>query len=120
MKEIGEYFKDKLEGLESQPADLCGIKCENIRQSSVQSHTAFQTVVALRGVPAVVVLVTAITWYYRSSDPVDQIPVTEKQETHQVLISEPLNSDLSESVVPIICNLPISRATCSSENRTPN
>lgn len=102
MKEIGEYFKDKLEGLESQPADLLWDKVRKDpamrRFNRIQRFKRWSLYV---GVPAVVVLVTAITWYYRSSDPVDQIPVTEKQETHQVLISEPLNSDLSESVVPI-------------------
>ncbi|MDD3644524.1 MAG: gliding motility-associated C-terminal domain-containing protein [Bacteroidales bacterium] len=102
MKEIGEYFKDKLEGLESQPADLLWDKVRKHpamrRFNRIQRFKRWSLYV---GVPAVVVLVTAITWYYRSSDPVDQIPVTEKQETHQVLISEPLNSDLSESVVPI-------------------
>lgn len=102
MKEIGEYFKDKLEGLESQPADLLWDKVRKDpamrRFNRIQRFKRWSLYV---GVPAVVVLVTAITWYYRSSDPVDQIPVTEKQETHQVLISEPLNSDLTESVVPI-------------------
>lgn len=102
MKEIGEYFKDKLEGLESQPADLLWDKVRKDpamrRFNRIQRFKRWSLYV---GVPAVVVLVTAITWYYRSSDPVEQPPVVENHETHQVMISEPLNSDPSEPVAPI-------------------
>lgn len=102
MKEIGEYFKDKLEGLDSQPADLLWDKVRNDpamrRFNRIQRFKRWSLFV---GVPAVVVLVTVITWYYRSSVQVEQIPVAEKQETHQDLISESSNSASSESVAPV-------------------
>ncbi|HOH23123.1 MAG TPA: gliding motility-associated C-terminal domain-containing protein [Bacteroidales bacterium] len=102
MKEIGEYFKDKLEGLDSQPTDLLWDKVRKDpamrRFNRIQRFKRWSLFV---GVPAVVVLVTVITWYYRSSVQVEQIPVAEKQETHQDLISESSNTTPSEPVAPV-------------------